>query len=180
MHFHPLQFGCQAASCKYTIGKCILCGENTPHWTTAYCFVQCALKKHIVICRLCALQIDCKSALPVTLHKTIPCSHIFTTKYAFSYYAYRQSSLPVILHKTIRCGPMQSIFITEYTFSYCVDGMEFSIHFAACSLTTNLQSTILCDLQVNALPAQNKLCGCWKSGYLYVRRYVGGLNCGEV
>ena len=24
----------------HTIGKCILCGENTPHWTTVYCFVQ--------------------------------------------------------------------------------------------------------------------------------------------
>ena len=47
VHFHPLQFGCQAASCKYTIGKCILCGENTPHWTTEYCFVQCGLQ---VVC----------------------------------------------------------------------------------------------------------------------------------
>jgi hypothetical protein len=30
-----------AAKCTHhTIGKCILCGENTLHWTTEYCFVQ--------------------------------------------------------------------------------------------------------------------------------------------
>jgi hypothetical protein len=37
--------GCQAASCKVYVnctGKCILCGENTLHWTTEYCLTGSA------------------------------------------------------------------------------------------------------------------------------------------
>jgi hypothetical protein len=37
MHICRLVVRLQAAN---TIGKCILCGENTLHWTTEYCFVQ--------------------------------------------------------------------------------------------------------------------------------------------
>ena len=48
-----------------------------------------------------------------------------------------QSALPATLHKTILCGPMWSQSM-HFPIVWCA----VYIHFAACSLTTNLQSTI--------------------------------------
>ena len=53
-----------------------------------------------------------------------------------------QSALQATLHKTKLCGPMWSIFTSSMHFP--IVWCAVYIHFAACSLTTNLQSTIQC------------------------------------
>ena len=86
-----VQYHWQCTLTISTIGKCILCGENT--YIGPASFVQRDWQ-----CRTINLQ----STQPECLQ--VGC----------------QSALPATLHKTILCGQMWSIFTTEYAFSYCV------------------------------------------------------------
>ena len=70
-----LQVGCQAASCEVyvnTIGKCILSGENTLHWTTEYCFVQSDWQ--------CILTTNLQSTI-VSLDKIVLLKCVYSTQY---------------------------------------------------------------------------------------------------